>query len=172
MSSNGVFWRSGYGGEVAEDLTQQERELRDLFVQEYLLDHDSYAAAIRVGFQEQYAHQYAQQFMGESYVRKLISDLQHQAPEDPKAFEEETKRKIVASLFREANYRGPGSGHGARVAALAKLASLFDMDKPTKVEQTITHRGGVMAVPGIASLDAWEAQAVASQEKLTSEAES
>lgn len=171
MSGSGLFWKDCYGGEVSADLTKQEKELRDLFVAEYLLDHDSFAAAIRVGFQEQYARQYSMQFMGESYVRRRIAELMHAAPHDKKEYEEETKRKIIASMFREANYRGPDSTHGARVAALAKLASLFDMDKPAKIEQTITHQGGVMAVPGIASIDDWEKQALESQEKLTSEAE-
>ena len=171
MSGSGLFWKNCYGGEVSADLTKQEQELRDLFVTEYLLDYDAYAAALRVGFQEQYAHQYASQFMGESYVRKRIAEITHGAPENEKEWKEATQRKIVASMFREANYNGPGSSHGARVAALSKLASLFDMDKPSKVEQTITHKGGVMAVPGIASIDEWEKQALASQEKLTSEAE-
>ena len=40
-----------------------------------------------------------------------------------------------------------------------------------KVEQTVQHRGGVMMVPGIANIEDWEAQAMASQEKLTHEAD-
>ena len=170
--SEGVFWKSRYGDHVTPDLTAQERELRDLFVREYLVDFDSKAAAIRCGFVETYAEQYAAQFMGETYVRKRITELSHSTEEkDDKTKAEETKQRIITSLFREANYRGPGSSHGARIAALSKLASLHGMDAPTKMEQTITHKGGVMAVPGVASIDTWESQAMVTQEKLTSEAE-
>lgn len=170
--SEGIFWKSRYGAEVSPDLTNQEKELRDAFVKEFLLDHDAYAAAIRVGFQEQFATQYASQFMGETYVRKRIMEMSHEVPEQEDKQDKAIKQKqIIASLFREANYRGSGASHGARIAALAKLASLHGMDQPTKVEQTINHKGGVMAVPGIAAIDDWETQAMATQEKLTADAE-
>lgn len=170
--TNGVFWKSNYGNEITSDLTAQEKELRDLFVREFLTDFDEVAACIRCGFLDSYAKQYAIQFMGETYVRRRIIELSHDVGEkDDKAKKAETEQRIITSLFREANYRGAGASHGARIAALSKLASLHGMDAPTKMEQTILHKGGVMAVPGIATCDDWEAQAVASQEKLTSEAE-
>ncbi len=171
--SEGFFWKSKYGDQVTPDMTGQERELRDLFVREYLVDFDSKAAAIRCGFVESYAEQYAVQFMGETYVRKRITELSHSTEEKDDAEKEAaTRQRILTSLFREANYRGPGSSHGARIAALSKLASLHGMDVPTKVEQTINHKGGVMTIPAVGSLAEWEEQAMASQEKLVSEAES
>lgn len=170
--TNGVFWKSGYGDQVTPDLTAQEKELRDLFVREFLTDFDEVAACIRCGFLDSYAKQYAIQFMGETYVRRRIVELSRDIGNvDNKEKTAETKQVIITSLFREANYRGSGASHGARIAALSKLASLHGMDAPTKLEQTILHKGGVMAVPGIASCGDWEAQAMASQEKLTSEAE-
>ena len=39
------------------------------------------------------------------------------------------------------------------------------------MSETINHKGGVMAVPGIAAIDDWEAQAMKTQEKLTADAE-
>lgn len=170
--TSGVFWKSKYGDQIGEDLTAQEKELRDLFVREYLEDFDAKGAAIRCGFLEGYAEQYANQFMNEMYVRKRIVELSKDVKKkDDDVCKAESQQQILTSLFREANYRGPGSSHGSRVAALAKLASLYGMDAPTKVEQTIEHRGGVMSVPGIASCESWETQAMQSQEKLTSEAE-
>lgn len=170
--TTGVFWKSNYGGQVTSDLTAQEKELRDTFVREYLIDFDPIAACIRCGFLEQYASQYAMQFMGETYVRKQIAHVSTTVGDiDEKTKTEQNKQLILTSLFREANYRGAGASHGSRVAALAKLASIHGMDAPTKMEQTINHKGGVMAVPGIAAIDDWETQAVSSQAKLTSEAE-
>lgn len=171
--TNGLFWKNGYSGSIAPDMTPADKELRDLFAREYLFDFDPKAACIRCGFLEQYALQYAQQFMGESYVQNKIASLSKvgKAIGEDKEHDQQTKQAVLTSLFREANYRGAGSSHGSRVAALAKLASILGMDAPTKMEQTITHKGGVMAVPGIVKIDEWEAQAVASQTKLTQEAE-
>ena len=171
--TNGLFWKNGYSGSIAPDMTPADKELRDLFAREYLFDFDPKAACIRCGFLEQYALQYAQQFMGESYVQNKIASLSKvgKAIGEDKEHDQQTKQAVLTSLFREANYRGAGSSHGSRVAALAKLASILGMDAPTKMEQTITHKGGVMAVPGIAGLDEWEAKAVESQSKLTNEAE-
>lgn len=170
--TSGVFWKAKYGDQICEDLTAQEKELRELFVREYLEDYDEKAACIRCGFTENYAAQYAAQFMGEMFVRKRIIELSKDVKKkDDETCKEQSRQQILSSLFREANYRGPGASHGSRVAALSKLASLFGMDAPTKVEQTIEHKGGVMAVPGIASVESWEQQAIVSQQKLTSEAE-
>jgi len=172
--TNGVFWKSNYGDVVAPDLTAPDKELRDLFVKEFLFDFDPTAACIRCGFLDEYAQQYAIQFMGEPYVRKQIAEQSQngKAIGEDKVQDASTKQNVLTSLFREANYRGAGASHGSRVAALAKLATILGMDAPTKMEQTITHRGGVMAVPGIASIDDWEKQATANQDKLMSEAES
>ena len=173
IMAEGIFWKSNYGAVITPDLTVQEKELRDLFVKEFLFDHDPTAACIRCGFLEAYAQQYAIQFMGESYVRKQIAEQSKNGTPigEDKVQDEQTKQTVLSSLFREANYRGAGSSHGSRVAALAKLATILGMDAPSKMEQTITHKGGVMAVPGIANMDEWEKQATANQSKLMNEAE-
>lgn len=170
--SGGVFWKQRYGEQIEQDLSSCEKALRDEFARQYLLDYDPKAAAIRCGFNAVYADQYAKSFMEEPYTRQKISELSVVAPEkDKQVSAEDMKHRITMSLFREANYRGAGSSHGARVSALSKLASINGLDAPIKTEQTVTHRGGVMAVPGIVSIDEWERVALASQEKLSSEAE-
>lgn len=150
----------------AAELSAKEKELRDKFVDEYLLDFDQTAAAIRVGFSASFAQTYAEKFMSEPYVRQHIAALQTALAEDDKLEAELDRRRIRAALMREAHYRGPGSSHAARVSALAKLASILDMDAPTKIKSDLTMRGGVMMVPAIASLEEWEKAAQASQSDL------
>ena len=157
------FWASEA---MAQDLSGKEKELRDKFVDEYLLDFDQTAAAIRIGFSASFAQTYAEKFMTEPYVRQRIAALQTAMAEDEKIEAELDRRRIRAALMREAHYRGPGSSHAARVSALAKLASIRDMDAPTKIKSEMTMRGGVMMVPGIANLEDWEKAAQASQGDL------
>lgn len=157
------FWASEA---KAQELSTQEKELRNKFVDEYLIDFDQTAAAIRIGFSASFAHTYAERFMTEPYVRKRITDLQNALIEDEKLEVEQDRRRIRAALMREAHYRGPGSSHSARVSALAKLASIRDMDAPTKIKSELTMRGGVMMVPAIAAIDEWETAAQASQTNL------
>ena len=171
--SQGMFWGDGNSGETSLPLTTQERELRNMFVHEYLKDHDYHGAAIRIGFLPQFAEQYAKQFAEDPYVRAQI-DAEMTRPltkEEECEHERVMRRRIDALLLKQAGYAGPGSSHGARVTALAKLATIYGMDAPTKIEQTIQHKGGVMMVPGVASATEWEEQALKSQEKLTSEKE-
>ena len=160
------FWAEGA---LASQLSASERVLRDRFVGEYLKDYDAFGAALRAGFMSTMAKDYASKFLEEPYVQSEIARLERAAAEDPKAEEEQRKRFILASLTREANYRGPGSSHAARVAALAKLGNFLDMDGVQKTKNEHLHRGGVMAVPGIASLEEWEKAARTSQETLVRE---
>ena len=157
------FWEAEA---MAPPPTGSEKKLRDQFVDEYLIDFDQTGAAMRVGFSASFAQTYAERFMNEPYVRKRIMDLQQATAEDPKAADEADRRRVRAAMLREAHYRGAGSSHSARVSALAKLASVLDMDAPTKIKSDVTMRGGVMMVPGIASLEDWQKAAQASQEAL------
>lgn len=151
---------------MAGELSPKEKELRDKFVSEYMIDFDQTAAAIRIGFSASFAQTYAEKFMTEPYVRKRIADMQTALAEDDKLEVDLDRRRIRAGLMREAHYRGPGSSHAARVSALAKLASIRDMDAPTKIKSEVNLRGGVMMVPGIANLEEWEKAAAASQGAL------
>lgn len=151
-------------------LTQAERVMRDKFVDEYLMDFNALAAAIRIGFLRSVANEYATQLMDDPYVQQQIAKKQAELEANPKDAVRRRKRLTEMALYREAHYHGPGSSHAARVSALAKLASIYDMDAPTKIEQKVTHRGGIMVIPAIANLDDWEKAAQASQTKLVEDA--
>jgi hypothetical protein len=154
---------------AAEEYSERERALRDLFVSEYLIDYDQVAAAQRCGYTYQFAVEYAQKFMHEAYVQQRINAVKFAVLDETQEADYDKKR-IKAALMQEAHYKGPGSSHAGRVAALAKLAALYGMEAPKKVDATVQHRGGVMAVPGIAALDDWEKQASVSQDALAGHA--
>ncbi len=121
--------------EFEEDLTKAEKRLRDRFVEEYLKDYDGVCAALRLGYAEAFAPQYAEKFLSESYTQRTLSRR-----EDELGLKEtdQHRRRVIASLYREANNRGHGSSHGARVAALSKLSAIFGLDAPVKTQQELT----------------------------------
>lgn len=155
--------------EKQADLNPRERALRDMFVSEYLIDYDQVRAAQRCGFVYQFAVEYSQKFMEEPYVQQKINAIKFQKVNE-KEMADYDKIRIRNALMAEAHNRGAGSSHSARVAALAKLAAMHGMDAPKKSEQTVMHKGGVMAIPGIAKLDDWEVAASASQDQLVAHA--
>lgn len=116
--------------EMADTLTKQERSLRQRFVEEYLADYDAFAAAIRIGYQEAFAQQYAKQFLTEPYTLKLIKEKE--AEFGILTEEDQHRKKIVAGLYREAHSRF-NSG-AARVAALTQLAKIIGIEAPVKTE--------------------------------------
>ena len=119
--------------EMADTLTKQERALRQRFVEEYLTDYDAFAAAIRLGYQEAFAQQYAKQFLTEPYTLKLIKEKE--AEFGILTEEDQHRKKIVAGLYREAHSRfNSGS---ARVAALTQLAKIIGIEAPVKTEQQV-----------------------------------
>lgn len=154
---------------VAPELKPREKALRDLFVSEYLVDYDQVAAAMRCGFNKQFAVEYSSRFMEEAYVQLRINEVRFMKTDD-KLTEDYNKQRILTSLMKEAHNHGPGSTHAGRVAALGKLAVMYGMEQAKKADLTVTHRGGVMAVPGIAKLDDWEQMASASQDELVKHA--
>lgn len=155
----------------APEMTERERALRDLFVSEYLVDYDQVRAAQRCGFGYQFAVEYATKLMGESYVQQRISQIRIDPNVNSNALEEYNKRRIREGLIAEASYKGPGSSHAARVSALKALAELHGMTKIQGKAPGGGATGGVMAVPGIADLDAWEQQASLTQDNLAKHAD-
>ncbi len=119
--------------ELADTLTKQERALRQRFVEQYLVDYDAYSAAIRLGYQEAFAQQYAKQFMSEPYTLNRIAE--REAEMGILTEEDQHRKKIVAGLYREAHSRfNSGS---ARVAALTQLAKIIGIEAPVKTEQQV-----------------------------------
>jgi hypothetical protein len=155
-------------------MSDDERALRDLFVKEYLVDYNPVSAAMRCGFLGSFAADYAKKLMDEPYVQQKLRDMQFEEPTSDKEQDNEEsvhKRKIIMALMREAhNMYNSGS---ARVAALGKLAGIYGMDVSAKSDPAgEAHRGGVMQVPAIADINAWESAAMDSQTKLVTEARS
>ena len=123
--------------ELADTLTKQEKALRQRFVAEYLADYDAFAAAIRLGYQEAFAQQYAKQFLTEPYTLKLIKE--REAEFGILTEEDQHRKKIVAGLYREAHSRfNSGS---ARVAALTQLAKIIGIEAPVKTQQVLPKIG-------------------------------
>lgn len=151
------------------ELNEQERALRDLFVDEFLVDYSPLNAARRCGFSNGFAEDWGKKLHSESYVQRQIAAKQAMDL-DPDKLAEYDKKRIRAALMREA-HAAYNSG-SSRVAALGRLMSLYGMDAPTKIQSEVEHRGGVMMVPAIASLDDWEKVAMASQQKLSEDARS
>jgi hypothetical protein len=162
----------------AASYTQDEKELRDKFVIEYLRDYNSYAAAVRCGFCSEEAVDSAKLFMEEPYVRRSIADAETRreagsCKDDdlsylPDGFvphdAESDKQRIKSGLFREAFYKGPGASHSSRVSAFCKLADIYGINKQeVKKESRSTN---VMIVPAMGSVDAWENSAKQQQSEL------
>lgn len=123
--------------EMADTLTKQERALRQRFVEEYLVDYDPFAAALRLGYTDQFAELYSRQFMLEPYVRKRISEREAEIGIETE--EEKHRKRIVAGLYREAHSRF-NSG-AARVAALSQLAKIIGIEAPVKTQQVLPKVG-------------------------------
>lgn len=153
---------------MQQELSPQEKQLRDNFVTEYLKDCNSWAAAIRAGYVRTVAHEYAALLMQEPYVQREIARRRAEIPDDPKAKRKQRQHDVEELLWELAHYSGPGASHSARVAAAAKLCNIYDMDGTTKVQSEITHKGGVMLVPAIASVEDWEKAAAQAQDALIS----
>lgn len=151
---------------MQQELSPDEKKLRDNFVTEYLKDYDAWAAATRVGYLRTVAYDYASLLMQEPYVQREIERRRSALPDSPKEATAQNKHKVEHLLWELAYYKGPGASHSARVAATAKLCNIYDMDGTTKIKSEVTHKGGVMMVPAIASVDAWEKQAAQSQDAL------
>ena len=69
-------------------------------------------------------------------------------------------------LHREANYFGQGASASARVKAQIQLSKIFGMEQ-LNIKAEIEHSGGVMLVPMVSDLGAWEAIASPQQQQLT-----
>lgn len=145
--------------------TAQERNLYDLFAQEYLRDNNATLAASRCGFQAGFADEYGKRLITKSYVQKRIAALRmHKADSrEDKEFDHSLAITNLRTIAADPYQKG-----SARVAAIRQLSAIRGFNAPTKsqVELNGGSRGGVVLLPGIASLDDWEAAATASQQAL------
>lgn len=140
---------------------------KEMFVEEYLVDFDFYAAAIRAGVPRLQARKKGKLLMQDGDVLRLVKErLDTMLPE-----EIVSPQRILGGLMREA---GTAVFNSDRVAALKAAHSVLKdlkvakrIDREDEEKDKIKKRGsGVMVVPGVAALNDWEAAAQAQQAKL------
>lgn len=159
----GPFWTDP--AVMEPGLSESNKALRDLFVKEFLVDHDEYKACLRIGFLPSVAANYSQQFINEGYVQREIARLEREPVLDDK-LQTEHDRQLTLTTLREAMQRGP---YSSRVQAASKFAAILGLDAPIKTQNEHLHKGGVMMVPAISDVEAWEKAAQESQERLLEE---
>lgn len=123
--------------EMASTLTKQERSLRQRFVSEYLVDYDPVSAAIRLGYQVEFAKQYSSMFLTEPYTLRLIAEKEQELGLVTE--EDQHRHKIISGLYRES--RSPFNTGSARVAALTQLAKIVGIEAPIKTEVKVKNEG-------------------------------
>jgi len=147
---------------------QSEQELLEQrFVEEYLVDFDQYLAAIRAGIPRLQAKKKATLLMSTTTVQLEIVKRVDAMQVDQIA----TPQRILMGLMREAGRSTFGSD---RIGALRTVHEIIkDMRKSAKEDASEAEqkkrdgkKGGVMLVPGAASLSDWESAAKVAQAAL------
>lgn len=121
------------------ELTDSEKNVRVLYVNEWCVDQDWFNAAVRIGYTGEAAKTISKLFSEDPYVLQLIAKGEKENSSlDPSDDKDASRRRIKAALLREANYRGFGSSHSARVSALKTLLDLEGLVSPQKLEAELT----------------------------------
>lgn len=108
-------------------LSPAEKQLRDRFVEQYIIDYDSYGACLRVGFVKSVACHYAAELMDDPYVRRQITARERTKAENPEIEKIERARMVEALLIKEATNISGEAKHSARVTALGLLAKMYKL---------------------------------------------
>jgi hypothetical protein len=145
---------------------------RQEFAKAYLIDCDPTMAALRCGLvdsEDEDSHNEARR-VGWYYFRQPETLAAIQAfsatMENDKIV---SRERVLMGLLEEANYRGLGASHSARVAAWSKIAQMLGAEKPKGEEDPATKvKGGVMMIPMAQSIEQWETVATGSQAALKS----
>lgn len=148
-------------GRTGDTYTDKQKDLRDRFVNEYLIDFNATDAYIRAGGNQKNPTQAGYNLKREPYVARAIQA----AVDSLDAAKVTNRQRIMAGLVREANHFGIGAAHAARVSAWTRLSSLLGMDQK-QTERSLSARGGVMVVPQVESDIDWEKRAQAAQSAL------
>jgi hypothetical protein len=146
--------------EVKEDLTEVESR----FVDEFLIDRDPYAAAIRTGVARINAKKRVQQWMGDPRIARTIQKRTDGADIDKMI----SPQRIMAGFIDVAFDRN--SPAAARNTALKELAAFKQMYPETDDEDK--PQGGVLLVPAGPALADWAAAALKQQTKLKDDVKS
>lgn len=117
-----------------QELTPEERVIREAFVRSYFEDFDVLKACLRIGMTIETAQKYSSQFMTESYVQKLIAERMRDSKHVLQEEEIESDRALVINALRQAAQNGP---YASRVTAASRLAEMrgfttTDADDPAR----------------------------------------
>lgn len=142
-----------------ENLAEDKKTARKLFVLEYLKDFNATTALLRMGQEGtiQYVRKKGSEYLREPYVQQLIAEHIREAKEDTIV----TRAEVLHGLKKEA-YNAPEAT--VRVTAwsnIGKMLGMFVEKKELKVTGS-----GVMLVPASASPEEWEAATANAQEQL------
>lgn len=138
----------------AETLSEAESR----FVDEFLIDRDAYAAAIRAGVARINVKKRIQQWMGDPKIARAIQDRTDIQDIDKMI----SPQRIMAGFIEVAFDRN--SPAAARNTALKELAAFKQMYPDADDDDKV--KGGVMLVPATPALADWAAAALAQQTKL------
>ena len=151
------------------DMSEEDQRLRDAVVREYLFDRNWANACKRLGMSQIMAFEYAQRFQADPYCIKRLKDLELEAAHLPTANKkqqaEEKRQALIRQLEEQSTYYGPGSSHGARVAAIKQLCVMYGFEAPKQTNVNVT-QSGVMLVPTSGTAEDWERASSESQKKL------
>ncbi len=106
-------------------LSPEEKVLRERFVDEYLRDHDPFAATVRVGYLSSVAADYARLLLMDHYVQKLLADRRTAAPKNTEEFLNSQKKRLESLCWELAEDKS--ANHSGRVAAAGLLVKVYKM---------------------------------------------
>lgn len=147
------------------------------FAKSYLIDFEPTTALLRAGLADETmadrtVANKARAFMRNPLVLQALQDYMERVDEKTIV----SRNRVMMGLLEEANYRGLGGSASARVAAWAKLAKLIGMELPDKdprqQQEEEAARGGVMRIPMVTDIEAWEAAAMGAQRQLKADVRS
>lgn len=93
------------------------------FVQEYIVDYNATQAAKRAGYSEKTAYSNGQRLLKHAEVQAAIKEIQDKATD--KAIVD--RNMVLAGLLKEAEFKGQGASHAARVSAWEKIGKTMGM---------------------------------------------
>src|SRR4051794_16083934 len=108
--------------QLEQPLTEQERILRDHFVDQYLRDFNAYQAVIRMGFQATFALHWSKLLWEDGYVQRKIQHMTR----TQKVADEEAKALLENELLRIAQC----GSDSARVSAIREFNAMKGWSKP------------------------------------------
>lgn len=135
------------------------------FIEHYLACFNATEAARRMGYAGTSASTQGHELLHLPFTKGELKKRYDQHAEDNK----EIRQQVILMLMRESNDFSDSASHRARVAAIAQLSKILGMEQ-INLKADVSHRGGVMLVPMVNSLDEWQKAAQVSQAALMADA--